>query len=158
MYAIGLLIIEDDTLAAQTIATGVFGLAVKAMAEHAECNFVQHSGCKLLRSLAESPSSSSLRPIQLADAQPAVLRAMDAFSDDEDVQREGCLTLQALQPLIRRHLCDVVAAARTKFPDAIDAQTTATTIRSIAGALATAEPAPAAAAGAKAARELRKLA
>jgi len=158
IYALVSLLIEDETIEAQIIAAGVFALCINAMGEDQANEMLQNNGCVLIRYLASSSSSSALPSAQLVPAQEAVLRAMDALGDNMVVQREGCRALQALQPLIRRHLCDVVAAAQAKFPDAIDAETMAATIGSIAGALATAEPAPAAAAGAKAARELRKLA
>ena len=71
----------------------------------------------------------------------AVLQAMSAHGDFEEVQHSGCLALQALQPLLRHRLCGLVEAAAAKFPGIMDAKTTAATIGAISGALASTEPA-----------------
>ena len=122
---------KDSLCTGQIIAAGAFELTVQAMDADLGSNFLQGHGCELLRRLAETPSISSLPSTQLADAQSAVLKAMGAFGEDKRVQCLGCFALVALQPLIRRRLCDVVDAARAKFPDSVGAETAAA-IRSVA--------------------------
>ena len=143
---------KDSSCTGQIIAAGAFKLTVQAMDADLGSNILQGHGCELLRRLAETPNISSLPSTQLADAQSAVLKAMGAFGEDKRVQRHGCFALVALQPLIRRRLCDVVDAARAKFPDSVGAETAAA-IRSVA----IEEPA-AAAAGASSARGLARCA
>jgi len=122
---------KDSSCTGQIIAAGAFKLTVQAMDADLGSNILQGNGCELLRRLAETPSISSLPSTQLADAQSAVLKAMGAFGEDKRVQCLGCFALVALQPLIRRRLCDVVDAARAKFPDSVGAETAAA-IRSVA--------------------------
>jgi hypothetical protein len=122
---------KDSSCTGQIIAAGAFKLTVQAMDADLGSNILQGHGCELLRRLAETPNISSLPSTQLADAQSAVLKAMGAFGENERVQRLACFALVALQPLIRRRLCDVVDAARAKFPDSVGAETAAA-IRSVA--------------------------
>jgi hypothetical protein len=156
MGALSLLVEKDSSYAERIIAAGSFEITVKAMGADLHNEDLQGNGCILLHRLAETPSISALPRMQLFLAQTAVVEAMDMHGEDESVQVEGCLALTALQLLIRRRLCAVVERARAKFPDEMDAETAAAAIRSISDALATAEPASAAA-GANTARELRKL-
>jgi hypothetical protein len=157
IVTLSLLVEKDSSYAERIIAAGSFEITVKAMGADLHNEDLQGNGCELLHLLAETPSISALPRMQLFLAQTAVVEAMDMHGEDESVQVEGCLALTALQLLIRRRLCAVVEEARAKFPDEMDEETAATAIRSISDALATAEPASATA-GAKAARELRKLA
>jgi hypothetical protein len=131
IYALALLAIQDPLCAGQIVEAGAFRLTVQAMDADLGSNTLQGHGCELLCRLAETPSISSLPSTQLADAQSAVLKAMGAFGEDKRVQCLGCFALVALQPLIRRCLCDVVDAARAKFPDSVGAETAAA-IRSVA--------------------------
>jgi hypothetical protein len=147
---------KDSSYAERIIAAGSFEITVKAMGADLHNEDLQSNGCELLHCLAETPSISALPRIQLFLAQTAVMEAMDMHGEDESVQVEGCLALTALQLLIRRRLCAVIEEAQAMFPGAMDVETAASAIRSIFDALATAEPASAAA-GANTARELRKL-
>jgi len=144
LSTLGWLLYKDEGLAAHCIAAGAFHLALKAVRAEPGTSALQRVGFALLSQLASSPSGAAVPHAQLFDAQAYLSSAMDAHIADGDVQRECCLALTALQPLIRRRLCAAVHAGRAAHPAAVDDSVAAATLAAIGDAL----PAPAAAAAA----------
>jgi len=128
---LSLLIRKDASIVAQVIAADAFDLAIKAMRSDLNNDHVQLNGCNLLSQLAASQSSAALPRLQLYGASEAIACAMDAHRSNGELQRHGCLALQALQPLIRLHMRAVVLAAHAAHPEEVDYDCFAATIAAV---------------------------
>jgi hypothetical protein len=128
---LSLLIRKDASIVAQVIAADAFDLAIKAMRSDLNNDHVQLNGCNLLSQLAALQSSAALPRLQLYGASEAIACAMDAHRSNGELQRHGCLALQALQPLSRLHLRAVVLAAHAAHPEEVDDDCFAATIAAV---------------------------
>jgi len=130
---LSLLIRKDASIVAQVVAAGAFALAIKAMRADLGTESVQRHGCSLLHHLAASPSIAAVPRLQLHGAQEAVVTAMESHGSSAAVQEAGIQALEALLPLIRRHLCATVEAGSAAHPEKIGSSFAAGVIASIAG-------------------------